>query len=51
MAARTWFVHIRPRAAGISQLPEGQAVIMKVVDTQKGREAVASNSPEFFADG
>ena len=28
-------------AAGISQLPEGQPVTMKVVDTQKGREAVA----------
>jgi cold shock protein len=36
------FVHISILgAAGISQLPEGQAVIMKVVDTQKGREAVA----------
>ncbi len=36
------FVHISILgAAGISQLPEGQPVIMKVVDTQKGREAVA----------
>lgn len=36
------FVHISILgAAGISQLPEGQPVNMKVVDTQKGREAVA----------
>src|SRR5260221_335259 len=36
------FVHISILGqAGISQLPEGQAVTMKVVDTQKGREAVA----------
>ena len=36
------FVHISILgAAGISQLPEGQPVTMKVVDTQKGREAVA----------
>jgi CspA family cold shock protein len=36
------FVHISILGqAGISQLPEGQPVTMKVVDTQKGREAVA----------
>lgn len=36
------FVHISILgAAGISALPEGQPVTMKVVDTQKGREAVA----------
>jgi CspA family cold shock protein len=36
------FVHISILGqAGISQLAEGQPVTMKVVDTQKGREAVA----------
>lgn len=36
------FVHISILgAAGIQQLAEGQPVTMKVVDTQKGREAVA----------
>jgi CspA family cold shock protein len=36
------FVHISILgSAGISGLAEGQAVTMKVVDTQKGREAVA----------
>ncbi len=36
------FVHISILgAAGFSQLAEGQPVMMKVVDTQKGREAVA----------
>jgi cold shock protein len=36
------FVHISILGpAGISSLAEGQPVIMKVVDTQKGREAVA----------
>ncbi len=36
------FVHISILGkAGISALPEGQPVTMKVVDTQKGREAVA----------
>jgi CspA family cold shock protein len=36
------FVHISILGpAGISALAEGQPVIMKVVDTQKGREAVA----------
>ncbi len=36
------FVHISILgAAGIQQLAEGQPVSMKVVDTQKGREAVA----------
>ncbi|MEY3553544.1 MAG: hypothetical protein RL735_1892 [Pseudomonadota bacterium] len=36
------FVHISVlRPAGIQQLPEGQAVSMRVVETPKGREAVA----------
>jgi CspA family cold shock protein len=36
------FVHISVlRPAGIMQLPEGQAVSMRVVDTPKGREAVS----------
>ncbi len=36
------FVHISILgSAGISSLAEGQPVNMKVVDTQKGREAVA----------
>ncbi|HEY8578856.1 MAG TPA: cold shock domain-containing protein [Beijerinckiaceae bacterium] len=36
------FVHISTlRPAGISQLVEGQGVIMKVVETPKGREAVS----------
>jgi CspA family cold shock protein len=36
------FIHISIlRPANIQQLAEGQAVIMKVVDTPKGREAVS----------
>jgi CspA family cold shock protein len=36
------FVHISVlRPAGITHLPEGQAVSMRVVDTPKGREAVS----------
>jgi CspA family cold shock protein len=36
------FVHISTlRPAGITHLPDGQAVSMKVVDTPKGREAVS----------
>ena len=36
------FVHISILgAAGIQGLPEGQAVIMRVVDTPKGREALS----------
>ena len=36
------FVHISTlRPAGITQLVEGQAVTMRVVETPKGREAVS----------
>jgi len=36
------FIHISIlRPAGIAQLAEGQAVLMKVVDTPKGREAIS----------
>jgi CspA family cold shock protein len=36
------FVHISTlRPAGITQLVEGQAVSMRVVETPKGREAVS----------
>jgi CspA family cold shock protein len=36
------FVHISIlRPSGIAHLPEGQAVVMRVVETPKGREAVA----------
>ena len=36
------FVHISIlRPSGIAHLPEGQAVVMRVVETPKGREAVS----------
>ena len=35
------FVHSSIPAAGVSSLAEGQAVSMRVVETPKGREAIA----------